>query len=542
MINCFRIICCVIFASLLVANKAEASKIKLHIRIVEDDTRQVTPAMICITSIGNGKVYTIPHGDTAEAATYPADFFKGVHFSDSSNWRGPIRKMAGPGAVNGQRTYVYGNLPTLPYWSDPVMYQVSGDFTITLDPGKWKISIQHGNEYIPVTDTLKLTARQKKLTKTFVLKRWINLPAMGWYSGDVHAHHPVSNPSFKNYMLRMAKAEDVHMVNLLEMGDRYTTEFKAEGFGDAYRICEGNICLAFGQEEPRSDYGHIIGLNISALARDTAFYNYYDLVFGKMHQRPEALIGYAHFAYRGEGVTKGMAMYAPGGHINFVELLQNTKINTSDYYAYLDMGFKIAAAAGSDFPWGSTIGDGRTFVYTGKPFSAAGWFAGLKAGHSFVSNGPALFLDVEGKIPGMTVSQKMGSQTDITVTAISNKSIGVIDRVEIHTSDGLLLSRKNQQQADSVTIKLAHLLRESQWIVAAVYCENGALAHTSAVYCVVDNQPVFNKTKAQALIQKQQMLIDEMRVEEKEKQDPDAGILKRLDQADEFYEQLKKVK
>ncbi|MGN6436613.1 MAG: CehA/McbA family metallohydrolase [Agriterribacter sp.] len=517
---------------------AIAQKTRVDIRVTEAASGQITPAMVCITNLDNGKVYTPPYGDTAGAATYPAPFFKGIAFSSHSNWCGPVRKMKGKGAVNGQRTYVYGEKPTLPYWTDPVMYQVNGEFSIPLFPGKWSISIQHGNEFIPVKDSFVVSAGQASLAKQYQLKRWIDLPSMGWYSGDVHAHHAMGEPEFKEYMLQMAKAEDVHLLNLLEMGDRNATAFNAPGFGAAYNLCREDRCIVFGQEEPRSDYGHIIGLNIEALARDTAHYNYYDLVFEKLHSKNETLVGYAHFAYKGEGVTKGMAMYAPGNAIDFVELMQNAQINTADYYDYLNLGFRMAAAAGSDFPWGSTIGDCRTFAYTGETFSAAKWFAALKAGNSFVSNGPALFLEVDGKIPGMELHKRKGGRASIAVKALSDPAIGIIDKVEIHSGAGLIYSINNPQEKDSVILQFSYKLRQSDWVTAVVYCRNGAIAHTSPVYCIVNNRPVFNKKKAPALIKKQQLLIEEVRKEESSKSNPDKGILMRLDAADRFYKTL----
>ena len=63
------------------------------------------------------------------------------------------------------------------------MYQVSGDFSIAVSPGRWHISIEHGNEYIPANEVFTIDVEDKNLTKTFNLKRWINLPERGWYSG-----------------------------------------------------------------------------------------------------------------------------------------------------------------------------------------------------------------------------------------------------------------------------------------------------------------------------------------------------------------------
>jgi hypothetical protein len=531
---------CVFKTRLLYAQKTLSRKgrVSVTIQVREADTRKITPVMICITLVKDSVFYTPPYGRIAGAPTNPHDFFNGINYNSDLNWRGPIRKMSGKGAVNGQRTYVYGDAPSLPYWHEPVMYQVSGNFTIDLFPGKWRISIEHGNEYVPVQEIFEIKADKKKLIKKFYLSRWINLPEMGWYSGDVHAHDPMNKPLFKAYMLQMAKAEDLHLVNMLVMGNRSQTDFKNGGFGKKFRTCLDNICLVPGQEDPRSDFGHVIALNINEMARDTAKYNYYDLIFKKVHQNKEALVGFAHFAYRGEGVTKGMALYAPTGGINFLELLQNTKINTADYYDYLNMGFRFAAAAGSDFPWGSTIGDCRTFVYTGKEFSADKWFEGLKAGHTFVSNGPALLFEADGKIPGMEIQATAGSTIQLKVKAVSNNAIGEIEKVEIYNNHGLVLGKNNKDHSDSIEIKLDYKLKKSQWLIAVTHCSNGALAHTSPVFCIVDGKPVYDKTAAPALIQKQLSLLNEIRKEEKAKQNTDQGILNRAENAQQFYEQL----
>ena len=512
---------------------------RLSIKIIESDTRNVTPAMVCITNLKTSNVHVPPDGAIAGQPSYPDIFFTGIKFSWNKNWIGPVRKMSGKGEVNGQRTYVYGLSPTLPYWSERVMYQTSGDFFIDLQPGKWRISIQHGNEYVPVIEEIIVTAKQKKLVKTFFLNRWINLPQRGWYSGDVHAHHPLNKQTFKDYTMQLAKAEDVHLVNILQMGDRKETYFPPEGFGKDFRLIKGNTCIVSGQEEPRSDYGHIIGLNIQALARDTAHYNQYDLVFNKIQLKQEALIGFAHFAYGGEGVKEGLAIYAPTGAINFVELLQNTQLNTTDYYDFLNLGFRLTAAAGSDFPWGSTIGDGRTMVYTGNPFSADKWFAGMKAGNTFVSNGPALFLEADGNIPGTEVSMRKEATVMIKVNAFSNRHIGVIEKIKLYNNDGLVFEKDNIRQHDSVQFVLQHKLSKSQWLTAAVYCSNGALAHTSPLYFIVDGKPTYDAVKGPSIIEKLLTVIEKISKNENSKQVIDQGVIENINKAKTYYQHLK---
>jgi hypothetical protein len=513
------------------------SRKAVKITISEEDTHQITPAMVCITSIEDGNVRLPPFAEISYAPSETKSFYSGIEFKKNKEWIGPVRKMNGAGN-NENRSYVYGLYPSLPYWSDPVMYQTSGDFSITLSPGKWKISIEHGNEYVPISETFEVSADAKELTKNYILKRWINLPKLGWYSGDVHVHHPTTKPQFKDFLLEYAKAEDIHLVNVLEMGHHLGTDFKQEGFGEKFRTCKGNICLVSGQENPRSQYGHIIGLNVKQLVYDTTDYDYYDLVFKKLHLQKGAIVGFAHFSWNGCDLPRGFPWYITTQQIDFVELLQFARLNSLDYYDYLNLGFRITAAAGSDVPWGSTLGEVRTYVYTGKEFSADNWFSGLKAGHSFVSNGPALLLNVDGKLPGAEIMKTKGSKVAIAVKANCHSKIGVINRVDIYNNDGLVMEKMNVDKSDVVSISLEHPLEKSQWIAAVVYCDNGAVAHTTPVYVIVDGKPTWDVKKAPEIIRTQLAGIGNIEQEEREKANPDRGILERLQAARDFYHNL----
>ena len=509
----------------------------VKIKVIDGETGLVTPVMACISTVKDGVAFVPPNGERVDSFSLTPVFYKGIEYKSAENWIGPIRRMNGRGD-NEDRSYVYEDLSSIPHWKDPVAYQTTGEFSITLSPDEYQISLEHGNEFIPIKEKITITGRDKEITKTFTLKRWINLPAKGWYSGDVHVHHPTTRPAFKQFLMEYAKAEDVHLVNVLEMGHHLGTDFKQEGFGEIGRTCEGNICLVSGQEGPRSTYGHIIGLNIKQMERDTTQYNYYDLIFKKLQMQEGAVVGFAHFSWNGCDLPRGFPWYITTEDIDFVELLQFSKINAPDYYDYLNLGFRISAAAGSDIPWGSTLGEVRTFVYTGDSFSADYWFEGLKSGRTFVSNGPALFLEADGNFPGREITRNKGFTSEVNVRAYSHPEIGIINRVEIYNNDGLVQKTLNPDKSDSVIIDFDHTLIKSQWLTAAVYCDNGAIAHTSPVYFIVDGKPTWNPDKAPAIIDKQMALIQVIDEEEHGKDVPDQEILDRLDNARRFYDAM----
>jgi len=514
--------------------------VTVNFKITEADTKKITPIMMCIQNAETKEVVTPPYGKVVKEFSTVDDFVSGIMFSSDKNWIGPVRKTTGKGG-DLTRSFIYDTAQPVPFWKAPALYQASGDFSINLKPGKWILNISHGYEYIPVLmQEFIVPADDHEFDINISLKRWINLPKMGWYSGDVHVHHPTTKPEYRQYLISFAKAENLHIVNTLNMGyhhydgdSKTGVDYEQQGFGKKFRTQDGKYCLISGQEDPRSTYGHIIGLNLSEFSRDTAHYDYYDNVFKDIHKQPGALVGFAHLAFNGCEILRGLPWYITTNEIDFVELLQLTKINTYGYYDYLNLGFRLSAAAGSDFPYGATMGEVRTYVYTGKKFHVDKWFEGLKNGNTFVSNGPALFFTANDKIPGNDVIVNHGSTAKLKVTAISPKEIGQMTRLAIYNNDGLVHEILNPKATDTLQFNFDLPITKSQWLVAAVYCNNDAVAHTSPIYFVVDGKPTWNIEKAPEIICKQMKFIDEIELVTTE-----PGILTRLKNARVFYRKM----
>jgi len=528
---------------LLSASQTIADTTTVHFRIVEKNSEKIIPAMICITDV-DGNVYLPPNGKVSDTVSTVHLYFDGVDYIDDKSWVGPVRKMQNIGN-NYNRSYVYGMLPSVPYWKEPVMYMVSGDFTIKLTAGKWRIAVDHGMEYKPVVVEFELTAKAANIEKTIELERWINLPEMGWWSGDVHVHHPTTEKKFRHYLIKSAKAVDLHVTNILEMGHHKGTEFHQEGFGKEYRVNEDDYWLVSGQEDPRNKYGHIVGLNIQSIVRDTSTYELNDITFKGIHTQPGALVGYAHFSWNGLGINEGLPIFGTIENLDFIELLQFSKMNTLGYYDYLNMGFKLTAAAGSDMPWGSNMGEVRTYCYIDGKFNVDNWFNSISKGNTFVSNGPALFAEVDKAIPGTEIIRKKGDIVIIEIKALGDKSIGLPTRLQLISNNGVLKEVLAPNGKSELSISIEIEMKESQWITAYVECNNGAIAHTTPVYVAVDGKPTWSKEKAPKLILSQLEILNNVTdTIEKGKSEHgiyhknDEGMLERIESAIEFYQKL----
>lgn len=440
---------------------------------------------------------------------------------------------------NNDRSYVYENRPSIPYWKEPVIYQTSGNFLIDLPAGRWRIRSSHGMEYVPVTEEFEATGKGE-MEKTLRFERWIDLPSQGWWSGDVHVHHPSYDPAQREFLMQYAMAEDVHLVNLLEMGHHTGTEFSQAGFGRPFRAQRGAFALVSGQEDPRSTFGHIIGLNLQSMVRDLATYDFYDVTFRGIHAQPDALVGFAHFAWNGCDLPRGFPWLVTAGEIDFIELLQFGRVNRSDYADYLNLGFRLTAAAGSDTPWGSTIGEVRTYVHTGREFDVDDWFRNLKAGHTFVSNGPALEFTIDGALPGTELTRAAGARVKIHARVLGHASVGLPTLLRVEGPAGVIKAVTSATGEHELSCEIEQVIDASQWLVASAACDNGALAHTSPVYVVVDAQPTWNRQSGPRIIEKQLAAIARIESEFTGGNDArKAGIRDRLQKARTFYANLR---
>ena len=181
------------------------------------------------------------------------------------------------------------------------------------------------------------------------------------------------------------------------------------------------------------------------------------------------------------------------------------------------------------------MGEVRTFVYTGDTFDPDRWFAALKAGRTFVSNGPALELTVDGELPGTTLRKVRDTNARIRVRVRSHAKIGLVRTLKVMSNEGVLNEIKPQGTKTELAMDFEAPLPRSRWIVASAECSNGALAHTSPVYVLVDSKPAWCPERGPEIIDKQLAAIGQI---EKEFASRNAAILTRLKRAREYYSNL----
>ena len=177
-------------------------------------------------------------------------------------------------------------------------FYVNGSYRAKLPVGQYELVVAKGPEYRLIRRNFAVEGDRTRAIKVD-LKRWDNLPAKGWYSGDNHIHYVRHDKDDDPNLLLFTQAEDVHVANILQMGNIATAAWPDYGWSPVIAIANDSYSIVPGQEDPRtSRRGHTISLRLNQPIRDPQHYLLYHEVFEKAHAQG-GITGYAHVNGRG---------------------------------------------------------------------------------------------------------------------------------------------------------------------------------------------------------------------------------------------------
>lgn len=446
----------------------------LDVTILSDDTRKPAPAMVRLERKLDGRLF---------GPSNALDF--GPQFDHQGNFA-PQRRTNNTGAAAGS------------FWVCP------GPFSMQLAQGEYAITVARGTEHEAISEDVTI-ASNKTTVRTIRPRRWVDMRKHGWWSGDDHFHCQILSDADAERAMQWAQAEDVHLCNIVKMGDISRTWFDQRGFGAEYRVADGDYILSPGQECPRThnELGHTIHMNIRNMIRDTGQYYLYETVFDEV-QAQGGLSGYCHVNSGIFHVHRDMTMNIPKEKVDFVELLQFANLGTDLYYDFLNTGFRVTASAGSDVPWGGSVGEVRLYAYLGKKkFTADNWFAAVGEGHTFVTNGIVLDLQVERAIPGDTITVSEDKPLRVRAKAIGDPRRGVPAKLDVivHGESYKHAESTNPEQQE-LSLSFTIPAGNGFWVAVRAEGSDGSRAHTTPIYVVREGLRFWKYDAAPALIEK----------------------------------------
>lgn len=448
----------------------EPAKVWIHGRILDDATGRPVPARLAFRSL-EGR-YIPPHGHRTEV---------------NSAWFEDF----GADTVLGQASFAY----------------VDGTFQIELPVGDVLVELSKGFEYQPVRRRLTVESGQRNLDLR--LRRSSDWRVNGWVTADTHVHF--LSPSTA---LLESQAEGVNLVNLLaaQWGDLFTN------VGD---LAHGPLLspdretlVSVGTENRQHLLGHLgllggHGEPVFPLSADgpmEAFLG--DPLYNSMSDWADAcrardgLVVAVHFP----NPNAEMAAEIVRGKVDAVELYPRfdggfRSLAYQDWYRYLNCGYRVAAAGGTDkMSAGTPVGGNRTYAWIGpEEFTFANWAAAVRAGRTFSTTGPLLDFHADGRMPGGEIRLRSGGgAVEVKVTATS---IVPFHSLEIVFNGKVVASREESAGTRALTLAETVKVTGPGWIAAR--CSSryraarfGVAAHTSPVYLVVPGEEAFSAPAA----------------------------------------------
>ncbi len=382
-------------------------------------------------------------------------------------------------------------------------FYTDGQFEVDAPRGNTQILVERGTEYVPTRLSLDVPSHGA-VTVDVQMERWSDLAERGWHPGNTHIHYDEGEKRPDERLRLDPKVEDLR-VSVISILKRRGTDPASNKYppGVLTEFCTSHHHVECGEESrhngagdiPEKGYGHIMLLRIKEVVEpisrgflvDALDPDYPPLCYAcdEAHRQDGIVI----WCHNGIGLEAPVA--AALGKLDAFNLFDPYWLDPEYdiWYAMLNCGFKLPASTGSD--WFICSGN-RVYANTAGPFGYDEWIEALRAGRTFITNGPALFLEVDGQEPGGLVHSEPGR---ISKALASWKSHYPIEQVEI-IWNGKVAGRRvfpgGSRHGDFMTdIQIP----SNGWIAARVSGNardsffQPVYAHTSPVYVSAGLQP-----------------------------------------------------
>lgn len=375
------------------------------------------------------------------------------------------------------------------------------------------VDVARGFEYEPLRTRVRIEPGQTDLTLR--LKRWTNMNAQRWFSGDSHVHFLGANGAH-----REAQGEDLNVVNLLQSqwGHLFTNTEDALGLTTTNN---GQTLVYCSQENRQHMLGHLTlwGLKEPVMPWCTDGPDEAELG-GAL----EETMAYWADACRAQGGTVIIphlpnpncepAVLIATGRADAVEMIMHGGYEHLEYYRYLNCGYRLPLVGGTDKMYGNVpVGLYRTYanVPNDQEFTYENWCRAVRAGRTFLSGGPIIHLRVNDATIGDTLQLPRGGGTlEVEATA---ESIFPLHNLEIVQQGRVVAATEDVKGARRLHLKTSLQVDHHTWLAArcgrpdasAVHhhdeWQRGVFAHTSPVYVAVDGDWwLFDRDAAQYVL------------------------------------------
>jgi hypothetical protein len=378
---------------------------------------------------------------------------------------------------------------------------IDGACEVRLPAGKVVVEVHKGVEYPPLRREVTLGPGQISLR--LAVERWVDLRREGWYAGDMRAHELSPHAA-----LLEGAAEDLAFVHLL------ARERAAAGRPAAI----SNLLAFSGTKAALEGMGCAVAvntLNSHPVLGTVALLNCHRPVFplrsGDPGEDDWSVADWCDQCHRKSGLVvwpdlprltpehpQGEALAALLlGKVDAFEVSSFPEVEPpvlADWYRLLDCGCRLplAGASGKDSN-AVALGGVRTYarMAAGEAPVLGPWVEAVRAGRTFITNGPLLSLTVDGEGPGTILAMPSGKVVRVRAEA---RSAVPFDQLEVLAGGTVIVAKTASGNRLSAVVETEMAATSSTWMAARCWSHERlpdgqcVYAHTSPVYLDVDGQ------------------------------------------------------
>ena len=368
-----------------------------------------------------------------------------------------------------------------------VFFHSPGVVTLEVPAGRITVIGAHGFDGVAeATRTLK--AGEDATIDLALPSTGFDAAVRGWYSGDLHNHLNYGGPFHlapESLVLAM-RAENLDVATP-EVANLHTVLTDQEFFG--WQRSELPL-IRFSQEVRSHFLGHVGVLDADALY-SPSFYGPAYPVVGQIDVANDGALRFArahgglnvyvhpvvtHDPFPPNSTPGGLPLElvpdALAGDVDTLEIacIWSDELGTSDaWYRLLNLGLPINPSAGSDTMQNlyrtMAIGSTRVYAHPDGPLSMASFLDAVRKGHSFVSTGPMIQIDVGGAGPGGTIA----ADTREVAWTLDLWSATPVETAEVLVNGKVMWSGKALAAAGKRRFKGHIRLPAGGWVAARVY-------------------------------------------------------------------------
>ena len=395
---------------------------------------------------------------------------------------------------------------------------IPGETLINLPLGKVFIEISKGFEIGPIRKVIEISRETEMIS--IEIEKALYWREKGWVTADTHVHFLSPGSA----MLE-GSAEGVNIVNLLasQWGELMTNAGDFDGkttYGSKIFGGDGEYLVRVGTENRQHVMGHIslLGYEGNIIAPmttggpdESALGDPVEILLTEWAMQCKKQDGIVILPHFPNPRLENAAAIISGG-IDGVEMTSWGNLyggidpySLTDWYRYLNCGYFVAAVGGTDkMSAGTAVGVIRTYakIADDHEFTYNEWKECIRQGHTFVTYGPLVEFNVEGKPSGSRIN--MSSNGGIVSITWEVASVTLpMSRVELIVNGEVKesVSVSNWSGNGNWSFKVS----KSSWIALMVrgqYPDKPEIiaAHTSPVMIKVKDSPMLAATDALTIL------------------------------------------